>query len=126
MADSNSARSITAIDDESVVEAIIEAISNLTNVEVFSGAAGDDLGELSSQTVFDGIEANPEGVFQSKDGKRFEATATVYVTLNYGGKSEAVSMPDSYPALVTGEILPGGKIQVENVDVDTSSFYADE
>ncbi len=126
MAESHASRSIEAIENDAIIEAVMEAISNLSGDDVFSTAAGPQLDELSTRTIFDGIEANPDGIFQSKDGRRFEATATVYVTLNYGGRSDDVSIPDSYPALVTGEIRPDGSIQIDHVGVDTSSFFADE
>ena len=90
-----------------------------------SGAsAWDELQALSSNTQIDGIYPFAESaVFEHG---RFKVPATIGVTLNYGGKSDAVSMTDSFPAEIEIEILRLEKtveVVVRDITVDTSSFY---
>jgi hypothetical protein len=108
------------IDDERSLK-IAEAVSNLAADDLMNLGAWQSLDELSSNTIFDGIEANPDGIFETEDHK-FQAIADVYVTLQYGGKKDGTSMSDAYPAKVSGTIDAGG-VKIEAIDVDTSSFY---
>lgn len=113
------------IEEDHQVAAVVEAVSALTADDVFRGQTSDDLGELSSNTLFDGVEVNPDAIFTSGEN-RFEASATVYVTLTYGGSRDNVSIPDSYPAIVRGHFEANGEAEVEAIEVDTSSFFEDE
>jgi hypothetical protein len=113
------------IDENSQVEAVVDVVSALTADDVFSGQTASDLDELSSNTLFEGIEVNPDAIFTSGEN-RFEASATVYVTLTYGGSRDNVSIPDSYPAIVRGHFNVDGEAEVEQIEVDTSSFFEDE
>lgn len=84
------------------------------------------LAELSSQTLFEGIEVHGEAaVF---DEGKFIAPATVYVTLQYDPKSnDSVSFHDSYPARVFFALQAGDaekSVAVEKIEVDTTSFFA--
>lgn len=106
-------------------QAVFDAISALTLEDGPVAAAWDELDILSSATLFEGIEAAPGGVVFSVLG-RFEAAATIYVTLQYGGSRDSVSMSDAYPAEVFGSIDEQGEVQIDRIDVDTQSFYADE
>jgi hypothetical protein len=108
------------IEDERSLK-IAEAVSNLAADDLMSFGAWQSLDELSSNTIFDGIEANPDGIFETEDHK-FQAIADVYVTLQYGGKKDGTSMSDAYPAKVSGTI-DAGEVKIEAIDVDTSSFY---
>jgi hypothetical protein len=108
--------------DDDRLDAIIELISSLTDADVLKGDVLNDLYELSSGTIFEGIEPNPEGVFLVRDTNKFEASATIYVTLQYGGSRDGVTMSDSYPAYVTGHF--NDKVpEIDTISVDTSSFY---
>ena len=123
MANPSTTRRLHPIEDEVMLENIWDAVSNLTDAEVMVGDAADALYELSSGTIFEGIEANPEGVFRVKDTNQFEAACTVYVQLNYGGNRDGVSMSDSYPATVYGTISEANEVEIINISVDTSSFF---
>lgn len=101
---------------------IIDAFSELNVESAVLSDAISDLNELSSETIFEGIEPNPDGIFSVEGTDQFEATATIYVTLNYGGSRDGVSMNDSYPAYVRGR-LDASRVLIESVHVDTSSFY---
>ena len=113
-----------AKEDDKQEEAIFTAISALDSNELSSKNGWDELDILSSQTIFEGIEAVPGGVVVSALG-RFEAAATVYVTLNYGPSKDSVSMSDSYPAIVRGTIDNDLSVEIDDIAVDTESFYKD-
>lgn len=113
---------LQSMEDDPRLEAIIDAISALDADDVLQGDTANDLDALSSGTLFEGIEPSPDGVFLVKDTDKFEATATIYVTLQYGGSRDGVTMSDSYPAYVKGH-FERGKVRIDSVSVDTSSFY---
>ena len=105
-------------------EAIFNAISEINADDLISKGGWDELDILSSQTLFEGMEAVPGGVVVSLLD-RFEAAATVYVTLTYGPSRDSVSMSDSYPAIVHGQIDDQFHVTIERIAVDTESFYKD-
>ncbi len=85
-------------------------------------AAWSELDNLSINTVFDGLEAVPEGIFTTgNDG--FEAVATVYVELNYGNDDDAVRATETFPANVKGHFDNGNAI-IDQVEIDTTAFYS--
>src|SRR5882762_5462277 len=88
---------LTPVSNSERRNAIIEAISNY---QIQESNAWKVLDSLSSNTEVDAIEANAEGIFDAGPGK-FEATATVYVILNYGDKRESLTTTDAFPAHVT-------------------------
>lgn len=116
-----SGRSPTPVAHEQL-QPIISAILRLHFDDLQKGGAWQPLDELSSNTQFEGIEPNPDGIYKVGDDD-FEAVANVYVTLNYGDKSDPASMSDSYPAIVSGKIDANNSVQIESIKVDTSSFY---
>jgi hypothetical protein len=101
---------------------IVKAVSELTVDDLSSLHAWENLDNLSSNTLFESVEANPDGVFDVGNNQ-FEAIANVYITLQYGGKSDSTSMSDSYPARVRGKLTSSGTVRIQSIDVDTSSFY---
>src|SRR4051794_12030507 len=94
--------SLSPIAQPDRVQAVLRAATALDASSFFNKAAGDDVSELSGETVFDGLEINPEAVFQA-GRDMFEASGIVYLTLNYGRASDHVHMTDSYPAVVKGQ-----------------------
>jgi len=116
-----SSENLTPVDDPAQLEMILDAIAEIDYDELTKKSTGDQIDELSSNTIFESIEVTPEAIFK-RDNDQFEASAVVYVTLNYGGRKDGVSMPDSYPATVRGELTKDGAI-VTDISVDTSSFY---
>jgi|EndMetStandDraft_4_1072995.scaffolds.fasta_scaffold243184_2 hypothetical protein len=114
-------RVLTPIDEPQLEENIVEKVASIGVEDLDRFGAWHALEELSSKTVFDGLEANPDGIFRvGKDS--FEVVGIVYVTLEYGGKRDASVMSDSYPAKVTGKIGKN-KIEIDSISVDVSSFY---
>ncbi len=76
---------------------------------------------LSSRTMFEAIDADPDSVVIDSEG-RFEAVASVYVTLVYGPSRDEETMSDEYVATVGGTLNDEGAA-IESVVVDTSPFY---
>jgi hypothetical protein len=123
MAQPATAAPLKRLDDEQKLELIISAIDALTADDVFINDAADALDELSTRTTFEGIEANPDGIFTRDDGATFSAACTIYVGLNYGGSRDGVCMSDSFPATVSGHFEDGGNVNIDDVNVDTTSFF---
>lgn len=118
----STAQKLTPVTARDRLSKIIEAIAAVDDSSFYDLSNADDVSLLSTNTAFDSVEVSPETIFEKPDGK-FEASAIVYVTLNYGSKRDRVSMPDSFPAIVQGSIDPSGRAAVEHIRVDTSSFY---
>jgi len=79
------------------------------------------LDELSSRTVFEGIEVFPDEI--EMDGEHFRGFMNVYVTLNYGRGDDGFSRSDGFPGVFRGRLADGEIADLE-FEVDTSSFYA--
>ena len=84
------------------------------------------LDELSSHTLFEGIEVYGDSAVI--DGEQLVAPGTVYVELLYEPSSpDATSFHDSFPARVFFKVLPsvdsGKNVEIERIEVDTSSFF---
>jgi hypothetical protein len=81
-----------------------------------------DLDELSSGTIFEGIDVfGDDSMFE---GGEYFAPANVYVKLQYGGRRDGTEMTDVYPARVRYNIDRNTKnIVVKSIKVDTSSFF---
>lgn len=110
------------VDNETELDIILEAISELTPEQVMDSEAAADLDVLSTHTQIEAIEASPDGVFWTVQGRAFEAIATIYVVLNYGSSRDSDAMSDSYPAYVYGT-FSDEKASVIRITVDTQSFY---
>ena len=123
MADTAATPPLKRLDDGDKLERIINAIEALSADDVFVNDAVNALDQLSTRTMFEGIEANPDGVFTRDEGASFSAACTIYVSLNYGGSRDGVSMSDSFPATVSGHFEDDGSIDIDNVSVDTTSFF---
>ena len=106
------------IKDDNRLAAIISALEHFDIVE---SEGWNALDELSSRTELDSLEANPDAIFASPDGNRFQVLGNVYVTLNYGDKRDAISMADSYPFHAIGKFKEGEAL-IQRLLVDTSSF----
>jgi hypothetical protein len=114
-------RQLHPIRKRNLAERIMDTIAKY-ETKLPETSAWNDLSALSTQTQISSVDADPEGIFVTTDGKRFEATANVHVVLNYGPAEDRSSFPDSYPAVVTGTLAPRGKVKIEEFVVDTSSF----
>lgn len=85
----------------------------------------EPMDELSSQTLFEGIEVYGDAAIVEKNSE-FVAPGTVYVKLQYDPNSnEPVTFSDSYPARVRFVVTDKSKksIEIKGVEVDNSSFY---
>jgi hypothetical protein len=109
--------------DRDILDAIIQAVTDIGYDELIDISTSGDIDSLASNTHFDSIEVSPETIFISNDRSKFEASGIVYVELNYGDKRDNFSMPDSFPATITGNIGQDGSAKVTDIQVDTSSFY---
>ena len=108
------------IEDVEVLSAIQNAIASVDSDLVMRGG---ELEALSSGTEFEALDAASDGIFWADDTQHFEAVGTVYVTLNYGGTRDPVSMSDAYPAYVYGHNEGKSRAAIDRVEVDVSSFY---
>lgn len=120
MSDREKGAILSPVDDR-LGNQVLEAAANI-DLEAFQRIArGDDISELSTNTGFEGLEISPDAIFTVAP-ERFEASGIIYITLNYGGSRDSVSMPDSYPAVVRGHFTENGA-EIDEVEVDTGSFY---
>src|SRR5947209_4864094 len=85
------------VENSDRLDRIVDAIMQLGQEDLDQYDAWQPPADLSSHTEFDGIEPHPDGIYET-DSNKFQAVATAYVTLNYGGKGDSSSMSDSYPA----------------------------
>lgn len=107
--------------DRSETQRIADKINALSYEDLLAMGAWDALADLSSNTTFEGIDTNLDGVVLRSDGS-FEAVADVYVSLNYGGKRDPVSLGDAYPATIRGRITPDD-VDLDSIEIDTGSYY---
>src|SRR5262245_9800990 len=113
----------TRVVNRTKLDAVIEAVSKY---DVPGSTAWSDLDQLSTHTQFDEMDAVPEAIFER--GNRFSASATVYVTLQYGSNAEeGVSSSDEFPAAIDGHFVQeddSTKAIIDSITIDTSSFYS--
>jgi hypothetical protein len=114
-------RALSPIENDEDIRAVTEAASAIDYERFAELSTADNIHDLSSNTTFEALEISPDAVFKTSD-HRFEASGIVYITLNYGGSRDSVSMPDSYPAVVRGR-LSNNSAEIEEILVDTSNFY---
>ena len=99
-----------------------DIIDAFDKVDISECQAWGDLDALSTHTEFNGLEVNPETV-EWLDGKRFKVSVMIHVGPQYGKDAEeGLSTTDGYPGQLV-EHLQGDKVVVDDVSVDTSSFY---
>ncbi|OYY77967.1 MAG: hypothetical protein B7Y43_08525 [Sphingomonas sp. 28-62-20] len=110
-----------APDDREKISHVVDAINRMTETDLDHLNAWQDLMDLSSATIFEAIDADPDSVVIDREGK-FEALASVYVMLAYGSSRDPVTMSDEYLATVRG-VLDGTAASITEAHVDTSSFY---
>ncbi|CAA7621732.1 hypothetical protein MTBLM5_400012 [Magnetospirillum sp. LM-5] len=81
----------------------------------------NELDQLSNRTEFDGVDVIDESI-QTSDEK-FEADVIVYVGLSYGGRNDEITTSDNLPGHIKGRLTEDGQIVIDDLTVDTSSFY---
>ncbi|PAX09472.1 hypothetical protein [Sphingomonas lenta] len=108
-------------EERSSVDEIINEINALDQNALEDFGAWQALADLSSRTQFETVDGDPDSVVMDTEG-RFEAIATVYVTLVYGSSDDEDSISDEYLATVRGR-SGVGDVTIESIHVDTRSFY---
>lgn len=108
-------------EDALTLTRVMDRINQLTQDDLDKVGAWDGLRELSSQTNLDMIDTGAENIALDNNGN-FEATADVYVTLNYGPSNDGASFSDGYIATIRGHIAQDA-VEIDGVSVDVSSFY---
>lgn len=93
---------------------IAEAVRS---IELTETAAWSDLDVLSSRTMIEAIEVFEDEI--RAFGDTFEGLINVHVTLQYS----EITMSETFPGRFEGR-WKANKPVIENVSVDTSSFYA--
>lgn len=113
--------SLKAIVDATTLRRILKTISGLKEQDLKDHDAWEKLARLSTNTALSAIEAYPKGVYDMGDGTdgTFEAVATVYLTLNAGSSS---AFSNSLPAHIHGRVNTDNTVQVEKIEIDTSSL----
>lgn len=112
---------VKMIGEQSQTDQVIEAINNLDETALAHYAAWQPLADLSSRTEFEAMDGDPDSVVVNADG-RFEAIATIFVTLGYGSSNDESSVSDEYIATVRG-LIGGKSVMIDTIQVDTSPFY---
>ena len=93
--------------------------SAMRQVDIGQFSGWNDLDQLATRVEIQDLE-----VFESEivvDGDTFIGPVNVYVVLHYGNE-DGDAFPDSYPGSFRGH-LSDGKPVIDDVTVDTSSFY---
>lgn len=84
----------------------------------------ESLSGLSSRTELEFVRAHGESAVI--EGDHWRAPVTIYVILNYGGKSDPVSMNDSYPGVVIFGVDAESRVAIDHIEADVTSFYGEE
>jgi hypothetical protein len=101
-----------------MLKPVLEQISGLTSKDLKQHKVWKQLADLAKKTTLTRIEAHPSGVYETGAGK-FEAVATVYLTLGYDKQK---SYSNSFPAHIAGSFDDAGRVKVNSISVDTSSL----
>jgi hypothetical protein len=104
--------------DPSRLKPVLETIAKLTPKDLARHKVWNELANLSTHTTLSGIEAHPSGVYETGKNK-FEAVATVYLTL----KNSNAPFANSFPAHVFGTVA-GNSVKIDSIKIDTSSLTA--
>ncbi len=108
---------------DSRVQAVIDAVQNFDLTE---SSSWSDLDALSTHTYVDEIEVDPEGVILEPES-RFRGTMSVYVLLKYESEGEdGFETSDGFRGRFNGHFEAEAKPVIDDIEVDTSSFYEGE
>lgn len=106
-------------DRDALVNRIVEMARN---IDLANRPEWAQLDVLSSRTIFEGAEVDPEGVIVNPDGT-FSGVMTVYVLLQYDPDADtAFSDSDSLLAEFKGHVGPQDKITIDYLELETSPF----
>lgn len=104
-----------------IVDRIVDRLNALTLDDLIELGAWTSLDTLSTSTIFEAVDADPNSVVLRPD-ESFEALASTYVTLTYGSGKEVETMSDEYLATIVGR-ADTDSVEIDRITVDTSSFY---
>jgi hypothetical protein len=94
----------------------------LERYDLSSDDAWSELDQLSTHTLLEGLEVDPEGVVVDQNG-HFKGVMNVYVTLQYDkDEHDGFKTSDSFLGSFEGH-MEGDAPKVDSVKVDTSPFY---
>lgn len=116
----NATNALKALENSARLQSIISAIEEF---DITRSEGWSRLDALSSNTFVEGVEPSPSGIFEVAGTNDFEVIGDVYVTLNYGGKNDSLSMGDSFPFHAFGRFEAKNKAIIEHFKVDTTAFY---
>jgi hypothetical protein len=105
-------------DDGALTSAVIKAVGNYDLAH--DRAALQPLDHLSSRIEIDGLNAAPEGVFDAGGG-RFQAAATLFVTLSYGDDPDPLASRESLAVYISGH-FEGAVPRIDHVDINTAAL----
>lgn len=108
------------VQDPNLVARIAEAVDSAQQ-HLADFSAKEKLDQLSPDTVVDHIDLMHDGIF--KEGSQFAGICTFYVELNAGQGDEAISLPEAFPGKVEGHIDANDNVVIDEMTVDTSSFF---
>jgi len=110
---------------ENPEEKIAEIVRTMKNYDLASSPAWSDLDALSSRTLLDGVEIDPDGIIVK--GNTFRGPLSIYVLLQYDEAGEdSFETSDSFMGEFSGHFSEGGGAVIDQVTVDTSPFYEGE
>lgn len=110
-------QTLRPVEDTTKRRQIVDAIGSYN---ISKDRSWSEFNDLSSRTEFDSLEAVPEGIFELGNDE-FQASATVFVTLNYDGETDGISASETFPAHVKGHFDDKRPV-IDSVEVDTSSL----
>lgn len=98
-------------------------VDALTEDKITNSRAWNSLDELSSQTKIDEVEVLEDEITGTPD--EAEGIFNIYVILRYGDKKEDEFISsDTYPGRFRAHFNEKGDVEFDEIEVDTSSFYA--
>ena len=104
---------------------IADIVKAMQEFDITSDQAWSDLDELSTHTLFDGLEVDPDGVIIK--GSNFKGPISVYVLLQYGSDSDdGFTTSDAFMGEFDGHFDASKKPVIDTVTIDTSPFYEGE
>jgi hypothetical protein len=107
-------------------EMIGRIVAAVRQFDLRSDPAWSDLDLLSSNTVLESIEVDPEGVVLVPGG-RFAGVMNVYVLLQYDpGSADSFTDSDSFLGQFEGYVDAEENPVIEQVSVDTTPFFGED
>ena len=101
------------------ISAILQAAESY---DVKQSSAWRELQSLSKGVQLDDKEIDPEGIVLMDN--RFKGAMNLYVLLPFGTGSAKVETTESFAGRFEGHFLDGGAAQIDDLTVNTSSFFA--